>query len=273
MSKYKNAIFGVILSVLSSLITIAGYHMVGGVSSQASYNIVGPVTANVGNLLEYGVQTENLSWWAHKPIWQWDVFEANSGETDFRQDGSGIFFVAAPNATQYYIVCSGVVYHNYFVWGYNEQLGVLVQTVPVNGSPTPTPTPNPNPNPTPTPPAPNPTIPDGKFKVSSLAYQLFTQVAYNDKPGLAKALGSNYTGVASAIKAGAITTLNDTFKIIQQKNQATLSSLNVSSSIVSDWMGGVKKNMEDNYSSKQMAKLNDFADFFSEVALGLSYVK
>jgi hypothetical protein len=268
MGKYKNLVFGSLLSAISFFIGIASYHSIGNPRPQLAINVIGPPTLNIGDTPEYNVQVQNLSWWAQKPLFQWDVSESTLGEINTVQaaDG-GIIFGVPSTASQYHIIVAGSVYYNYFVWGYQAPLGITPLDVSVNN-----PAPSPNPSPTPTP-TPDPNFPDDKFQVAQLSYKLFSKVNYAQRADLAKAVAGNYTAVSAAIRAGAITTLSDTFKIVKQKNTDTLTSMKLASSVLADWSAAVQKKLEDDYSAKQLTKLGDFADFFDGIAKGLSYVK
>ena len=225
---------------------------------------MGPPSVNVGDTPEYNINVQNLPFWASKPIFQWDVSESTLGEINtLPLSNGGIGFGVPPTASQYHILVAATTYYNYFVYGYEVPLGIFPLDVPVNN---PNPTPNPTPDPT-------PDIPQGKFNIAPLSYSLFAKVNYNNKADLAAAISSNYTTTSSDIRAGNITTLNDTFRAIKEKNKATLTSKNVSPSTISDWASGIQQKIYDLYTAKKLAKLGDFADFFDEVVKGLSYVK
>lgn len=268
MGKYKNLVFGIILSVLSGAISVTGYHSLNHFTPQLAVRVIGPTAVNVGDTPEYRVDVQNLSWWAQKPSLQWDISEINSGKvTPLTLADGGIGFGVPANASQYHIVVAGSTYYNYFVWGKQSTLGIFPLDVVVNNPNPPAP---PSPNPTP---VPEPTVPDGKYKIASISYKLFIQVPYSDRPTLAKAIAGNYSAVSAAIRAGALSTLNDVFQTVKSKNTATITSLKLSPASLTPWTSAISAKIEEDYNSKQLTKLSDFADFFDEVVQGLSYVK
>lgn len=267
ISKYKSILYPIALSILSSIATLGVVHQVSTPRVTASINIVGPTSANPGDMLEFTVNTQNLSWFFNnQPVYDWEVIEATDGSTQYKQDtGNGIFFVAGQTSQIYYVITTATSYRNYLVWGWLEPLGSDIQVITVNQ-----PTPNPGPDPAPDP-TPDPTIPDGQFAIASLSYSSFPKVA--NRAPLAQAIAANYTGVASAINAGAITTLKDIFEKIKLANGQTLSKLGVNTAVVAPWQTSVQARIYDLYTAKKLAKTTDYAVLFNEIASGLSYIK
>jgi hypothetical protein len=268
LTKYKSILYAVALSALSSIATLGIAHQVSLPHVVASINVVGPSTANPGDWLEFTANTQNLSILDKSPVFQWKVVEATTGETQYKQDGgTGIFFVASQTAQTYYVVASATSYKKFPFFGWLEPLGSDIQVVTVNQ-----PTPNPGPDPGPTPdPTPDPTIPDGQFAIANVAYGSFPNVP--KRVLLAQAIATNYTGIASAISAGGITTLKEIFEKIKEANGATLNKFSIKLATIAPWQASVQARIYDLYTAKKLVKTGDYAVLFNEIASGLSYIK
>ena len=263
LTKYKTVAYAVVLSLASSVGTLAISKHLSTPTVAFSVQINGPTSVNPGDFPDFTVTTKNLSWFNSSPVYQWDLLEASAGEVPFKQlKTNQITFGVAPVAKQYYLVTTVNSYRNYLVYGYQEPLGIYVTPIAVNGG---GPAPNPGPPPLP------PTIPDGKFAISTVSYGSFPSVT--NKVAVANAIKSNYQGVAAAVRANTVGSLQDLFNKIKDANTATekFYSLDVTAMVPFD--SALKKRIYDLYNAKQLVKLTDYADLFDEIALGLNYIK
>ncbi len=273
MSKTRTLIYVVVASVISLFLGgVVGRQLIKPYES-VSYKIDGPITANVGDILEYNISTYNLSVWAKPPIWQWKVVDDAVSDVNFKlASPTNAFFGASAGTTKYYIICSGSVYYNYLVWGYEVPLGVSVKAVEINNPSPPVP-PGPNPVPPSPNPIPTPSIPVGKFNIAQPAYDLAVAINSPLRGQLFQKIQTNYVGVASSISAGALTTLPDVMNTIATNNTNTVKGLGFPIDQWSTWSLGMKTKMYAIYTAKQLNTLKDYADLFNEIATGLSYVK
>jgi hypothetical protein len=266
----KNLFTTSLIVALSLLIGYKSYNYISITTPPVNVSITGPTTANVGDLVEYRVTAQNLGWFASTPLWQWNVAEVNLSNTNAQPnyDNTGVFFAVAPSTTKYFVNCSGVVKYNYFGWQTLTPLGSYNVVVSINGSnPTPTPTPTPSPNPP-------VNVPDGRFKIANLTYQSFVKHIKTEKRiELAAALAQNCKDVADGINSGTLMTLPDVVNVRKEKNLAALAKLGIDVEVVKPWDKEVQQKIYDLYTSKQVSILKDYADVYSEIAVGLGYVK
>lgn len=146
-----------LLCVATALVTgslLVGIGKVHWSSNSPALVIDGPVTSQLGDILEYKASVKDSGWFLDKVVYQWKVLN-NVGEVKVTQmSDDHIFFPAGLTAGKDYVVCSATLEENYIVWTNVVPLDMRIVPVQIGGV-TPGPTP-PGPNP-PVPPAPTPT--------------------------------------------------------------------------------------------------------------------
>src|SRR5271165_6537294 len=131
LTQYKNIIYALVLVLATSGLTLAISNQFNSPSKTLSVSIQGPDSANVADLLEYTVVATNQSWFSHS-TWQWQLTEATAGQSSFKQaTPDAIFFGVQANAHTYYVQVAGVLYYDYYVYGYVEPVGFVTKTVTI----------------------------------------------------------------------------------------------------------------------------------------------
>jgi hypothetical protein len=119
-----------------------------------------------------------------------------------------------------------------------------------------------------------PTFPDGKYKLSKTSYDLmFAKVKEADRVKAAKALASSFRGMASSIKAGAISQPAQILTTTTTSNQNALKDAGVNKDSVKDFFVGLQDVIYNLYDSDKLVTAEDFATAWFEIAAGLEGVK
>jgi hypothetical protein len=216
--------------------------------------------------------------------YKWKVFEVAGGDlkergrikTTVPEDGGSNcwFSVGIVNKK---VVAMVVVTHLYAVKEGDKTVEVgtrtvvLTQTVIIGEVAPPKPPEPPKPNPPdPVPPAP-PIIPDGKFKLGQLAYDSANNLVFEDRAATAKKLANSYRGVVAAYRAGTIKSIQDFLVKTSESNTVALSS--AESVRWKAWALVFEDKSYALYSGGSLKTLDDFADAWTEIAVGLEVVK
>lgn len=148
---------------------------------------------------------------------------------------------------------------------------VFVTTVVTLGAapgPDPMPPDPPKPGPTPT-----PSFPDGKFKLSNVAYQLAKNVKSSNLVREAGALATAMDGVSSSVRAGTLKDLSQILRQVQSSNRSALMEVNAD---LSAWNPMFLALQDVLYNFHKNGKINvgsDMADALDEIVIGLRGVR
>ena len=219
-----------------------------------------------------------------KVVYQWTILEDGKEKTRIRKDGDGTVSFGAgvkPKTVQVILSCSYLFIPSKDgdkpigepVLKANMLFGSLTigDKPDVNPDVNPDNPPKPNPTPSPTPP---PVDGSEKFGAALDAYNLGTKVS--DKTmrlNGAKALSTSYSAIASRIAAGTLKGDKNILTEVTSSNRQALTDAKVTTSSWEEFNTTIQDKIFGLYESNKLKSDEDYAQFYRELARGLSYVK
>lgn len=211
----------------------------------------------------------------------WKIIDLRTGlEKRVRADGHGVYFSSGLQNTKLKAICA--VTYLYVIKGPDGKMSgassrtvVLIKDV-VIGDDTPTPPgPGPGPGPKPpVPPVPPAPLPDGKYKLAKYVYDAaMTKVPEKTRAKGCAAMADATRGVAAAIAAGTVVSVEDALKKVHDANAAALKD---SVGSVADFQAlaqDLQEHLFALYKDGKLVALRDFGAAFNEIADGLAAVK
>lgn len=218
-----------------------------------------------------------------KVVYQWLILEDGKEKTRIRKDSDGTVSFGAgvkSKTVQVILSCS-------YLFSQKEGDKVLKSDVkavmlmgslsigdkvdPVDPINPPTPTPNPTPNPSPTPP---PVDGSEKFGAALDAYNLGIKVSDKSmRLNGAKALANSYSSIAAKIAAGALKGDKTILTEVTASNKQALTDAKVTTTSWEEFNTTIQDKIFALYESNKLKDDGDYAQFYRELARGLSYVK
>lgn len=217
-----------------------------------------PIESKSPNLVQYTVS--------------WQVFDGGVSKR-VRSSGDGIFFGAGVQPKKM-LVIAAVSY--LFVSKEGDKItDVQVKNVLLTadlqiGQPDPSPGPGPRPVP---PPDPTPTLPEGRFGLAKISFDLAMSKVVGNRAKGASVLGASFESIASAVAAGAYKTVESILKATNEANNTALTQANLQ---IADWDAfgeDLQKLLYDLHKNKKLVTTEDYSDAWKEIALGLRAVK
>ena len=202
----------------------------------------------------------------------WQVFEGGVPKR-VRSTGEGVFFGAGVQPKKMLVVAAvSYLFASKEGDRINDvQVKIVLLTADLQiGRPEPLPGPGPRPVP---PPDSTPTLPEGRFGLAKISFDLaMSKVAENRASG-ASILGSSFESLASAVAAGAYKTVESILKATNEANNSALTQANLK---ITDWDAfgnDLQKLLYDLHKNKKLVTTEDYSDAWKEIALGLRAIK
>lgn len=128
-----------------------------------------------------------------------------------------------------------------------------------------------DPGPAPDPVEPEPTFPESRYSLNSKAYKAaMSKVPTAARRAGAKNIAKSFESIASAVSAGALDQVDEILKKTTEANRAAVGNYRADWEPFFKYMQDVLYTL---YEEKQMVNVNDFAEAWREVAVGLKSVK
>ena len=199
----------------------------------------------------------------------WRVYD-NGKVKHIRESNGGVYFGTGMKPKTLLVECA-VTY--LFLKKDGDQItDVATRTVILSTTLTIGDAPAPGPNPGP---SPAPGLPDGKYKLSQTAYNLANQKVTNATARVkgAPAIANSLRGIASAVSAGAVPSVEELIKKTKASQLTALQGVQVNPA---DW-DAFGTSLQDTvyalYKGKQLDTTSDFATAWGEIATGLEAIK
>lgn len=238
-----------------------------------------PESVDPGEVIIVSVsQIQNPPQYLYAATYRWKVLENGKVKTNVKEwpDGTSVLFGAGVirpgEGSRVFTIILSVAYlyvakDKENITGIGQRSVLLTTTITVNGNPNPGPAPGPGPSP-------GPVIPDGKYGLAKIVYQLaMDTVPPGPRAKGAPALSNSFNGIAASVAAGTLTDPRSLLTQTKTANQTALANAGVSSNDWDNFFVGLQKTIFPLHSSGKLNTVQDFAEAWREIAAGLEKVR
>jgi hypothetical protein len=241
-----------------------------------------PESVDPGEVIIVSVtQIQNPPQFLYAATYRWKVLENGKIKTNIKEwpDGTSVLFGAGVirpgERSRVFTIILSIAYlyvakEKEDITGIGQRSVLLTTTITVNGSPSPGPgPPSPGPNPGPT-----PVIPDGKYGLARIVYQLaMDTVPPGPRAKGAPVLYNSFNGIAASVAAGTLTDPRSLLTQTKTANQTALANAGVSAGDWDNFFVALQRVIFPLHSSGKLNTVQDFAEAWREIAAGLEKVR